>query len=493
MTPSDSVSRAKPPRLTARTAAVTASGQLVGRGLTLLLTIAGTAVVTRAIGEDGFAVWGTVLVITAMVGFLLDPGVAPIVVRRLAQDVAEAPLPGPLFVARLILALAAYLMVVALTVILRGEGALLLAVVLAAQLLPRATVMNVGAWMQAGHYLHIQTGLEAVTTAGGLLALIVAAALDASGPVLAAVGVLAPAVVLAVLMGREMRKVPVRRRGDRRHEWELVRSVLLEAAPLAGAIVLLSIYTRIGIVFVNESESEEAVGRFTLAFLFIEQIFIVVSVFAGTLLPMLAARTRVARAASDPVIHDLFTAMTTLGAGLAIGLIALSQPLVLLVGGEDFEGAADLVRLLAPTCAALFANIFVAYVFVTVRLAGRYLIYNLVGLAVSLCLGALLTLQEGAEAAARVTWITELVVVTCAAAPFFWSDGGGRRALLEAAAVMALVVACSEASVDGLLPAAAAAAIGAAGLAAVAAPRAARWRERLRSLAVQPAAVEEPL
>jgi O-antigen/teichoic acid export membrane protein len=489
----DSLSRAEPRRLTARTAAVTASSQIVTRGLTLLLTVAGTAIVTRTIGEDGFAVWGTVLVITAMVAFLLDPGVAPVVVRRLAQKAGEAPAPRPLLAARFVLATAAYLMVIGLTVALRGNGALLLAVVLAAQLLPRAIVMNVGTWMQANHRLHVQTGLEALTAAGGLIALVVAAALGATRSVLAAVGVLAPALVLAALMEREMQKIPARHSDDRAAEWRRVRSVLLEAAPLAAAIVLLSIYTRIGIVFVNEAESEEAVGRFTLAFLFIEQVLIIASIIAGTLLPMLAARTHVARPRSDPVVHDLLAAMTTIGAGLGVGLIALAEPLVLLVGGKDFEGTADLVRLLAPTCAALFANIFVAYVFVTVRRAGRYLVYNLVGLAVSLCLGALFTLQQGADAAARVTWITELVVVTCAALPFFWGDPGGRRALVEAAAAMMLVIACSEASVEGVLPVGAAGGLGAIGLLVLAAPRVRRWRHRLRSLAGRPPAVQEPL
>ena len=130
--------------LTARTAVVTASSQVVGRVTTLLLTVAGTAVVTRAVGENGFADWGTVLMVTAMFAFLLDPGFAPVVVRRLAEGGDEAPSPAALLRVRLVFSAIAFALVVALVVALRGTAPIVLAVVLAAQLFPRAVVMNAG-------------------------------------------------------------------------------------------------------------------------------------------------------------------------------------------------------------------------------------------------------------------------------------------------------------------------------------------------------------
>ena len=109
--------RSRPPAelrrpLTARTAVVTASGQVVARVTTLLLTVAGTAVVTRAVGQDGFADWGTVLMVTAMFAFLLDPGFAPVVVRRLAEGGEEAPSPDALLRVRLVFSAVAFGMVV---------------------------------------------------------------------------------------------------------------------------------------------------------------------------------------------------------------------------------------------------------------------------------------------------------------------------------------------------------------------------------------------
>ena len=80
--------------LSARTAARTVLGQTAGRALTLLAVIASTAVVTRSVGVSTFADWATALSLVAMLGFLLDPGISPIVVRRLSQDPARRPGPA---------------------------------------------------------------------------------------------------------------------------------------------------------------------------------------------------------------------------------------------------------------------------------------------------------------------------------------------------------------------------------------------------------------
>jgi O-antigen/teichoic acid export membrane protein len=466
--------------LTARTAVVTASGQVASRASTLLLTVAGTAVVTRAIGQEGFADWGTLLMLTAMFAFMLDPGFAPIVVRRLAEPGAEAPGPGALLRVRLVFAAVAYVLVVVLAVILRGTPVLVLGLVLAAQLFPRAVVMNTGTWMQAEHRLHRQTTLEAVTVAGGLGLLVIAAALDAPAAVLAGVGVVLPIVVLAVLMDGERRRISHGRHTPAR-ERELVRAVLREAAPLAGAIVLVSIYTRIGVVFVNEADSGAAVAGFTFAFLFIEQAFVVAAIVAATLLPMLAERGAGGDGGRDPLVADMLGLVALIGSVGALALIALARPLVLAIGGDELEGAVDLLILLAPACAALFGNLYLGYLHVAAGLTARYLAFNLVGLGLSVALGLALTLNHGATAAARVTWITETVVVLLAAVTFFWKRADRRDALLNLCVPLGLAIACSEAAAAGTVAPGVSALAGAALMLAVSARRGRTWLSYARA------------
>ena len=429
-----------PRTLSARTAAATVTGQFAGRGVTLLLTVATTAVVTRAIGTDGFADWGTVLMLVALTSFALDPGIAPVVVRRLVQADESAPAPAALLLPRLALALLAYAVVVAVTLALRGGDALLLALVLGAQLLPRAVVMNAGTWLQAEHRLHLQTGYEALTAAVGLALLVALAAADASAAALAAAGVVGPALLLAGLMQRELGRLSLGPSGGPGR----VAAVLREAAPLAGALVLVSVYTRIGIVFVNEGASSAEVADFSLAFLFVEQAIVVAGILGAALLPMLAVRAARLSAGEDALAADLLLSMTLAGTATGVGLVAFADPLVALLGGDEFGGAVEILRLLAPACAAIFANFFVGYLFVALQRARLYLWFNLAGLVVSVALGLTLTLDGGAPAAARVTWITELVVVSIAVVPFLGRRPAGLRAMIAAGGLMAVSVLCAE-------------------------------------------------
>ena len=91
-------------------------------------------------------------------------------------------------------------------------------------------------------------------------------------------------------MRRELALAPSARATPPGDGAERVRSVLREAAPLAGALVLVSLYVRLHVVFVNAVEDAQGVAEYLLAFQFIEQLFVVAGILAGTLLPLLAAR-----------------------------------------------------------------------------------------------------------------------------------------------------------------------------------------------------------
>ena len=418
-----------PRTLSARTAAATVTGQFAGRGATLLLTVATTAVVTRAIGADGFADWGTVLMLVALTSFALDPGIAPVVVRRLVQADESAPTPGasapPAPRAR--------------AARLRRGGGRHARAARRRRPAPRPRARRAASAPGRGDERgHVAAGRAPSARPdrlrGGYGGRRAGAARGARGRRR-----------LRGRVGRRRRCGPGAAAG-RAHaaragaalsacaglarEGALDRGRGIErAAPLAGALVLVAVYTRIGIVFVNEGASSVEVADFSLAFLFVEQAIVVAGILGAALLPMLAVRTARLSASEDALAADLLVGMTLAGAATAVGLVAFADPLVALLGGSEFDGAVEILRLLAPACTAIFANFFAGYLFVALQRARLYLWFNLVGLIVSVVLGLTLTLNGGAPAAARVTWITEVVVVSCAVVPFLGRRADGARAL----------------------------------------------------------------
>jgi O-antigen/teichoic acid export membrane protein len=451
-TPAVPSSEPEPHAPTARGASRTVLAQVGARIVSLLAVVGSTAIVVRTVGIEGYADWGTVLQLIGFMAFAVDPGVSPIVVRRLLHQPEDAPTPAGLIPLRIGLALLALAAVVGTTVALRGPDTLVLALVLGGQVLPRAIVLNATPWLQIDQRLHRQTALEAVVALLGLVLLAGCALLDAPMWVLALVGFTGPTTLLALLMRRELRITPARARDVPGPQAERVRSVVREVAPLAGALVLVAVYMRIYVVFVNASEDEATIGRYVFAFQFVDQLMVLAGIVAGAMLPLLAVRARTARLLEDHLTHDLAVAATAVGALVGVALIALARPIVVVVGGPTADGAEHYLWLLAPIAPLLLTSFILAYVYVTIGRSRRYLLFNTVGLVVNVVAHVVLTLHFGADAAARITWGTEAVVTSMALAPLA-GTASGRRAIATIVLTVGVLVVAGELAAADVLPA----------------------------------------
>lgn len=439
------------PGLTARSAAFTVAAQLAARGISLGFVVVSSAIVARTLGVVTYADWATVLTLVTLFTFLLDPGITPVIVRRIAQDHESAPTPRAMQVARLSLGALAFAFVLVISGVLRGFDALLLAAALAFQLLPRALVLNAQPWLQSDHRLHRQTALEAVTSALGLAGLLVAAVLDAAPWVLAVFAFAVPALVLSVLIRRELARTPSASLPSPGPQRPKVRAVLAEVAPLALALALVAFYMRAFTIFLNAAESDETVGHFLFAYQFVEQVVVLAGIVAGALLPMIAQRASDMTIFTLPFTRTLTLGVFALGALGSAGLIMLAPLLTRLLGGDEFRAAAPYLELLAPMSAVILPAFLLAYLYLAIGLGRRYLWFNLAALVVNLAGNAGLTLTIGAAAAARVAWATEVVVVLLAIVPLARASGGLGTAWRGVAMIASAVVA-GELAYAGVVP-----------------------------------------
>lgn len=436
------------PVLTAAGATRTAVVQYVARGLSLLAVVIGTSMVTRRLGTD-FADWATVIVCVTLAGVLVEPGLAAVIVRRLASDPRSAPSPAAMFPIRLALGCLAFVVVVVLAVVSRGPGILLLAVFIGAQVIARSLVNNGTSWLQVDLRLHRLALLEALCALIGLVALALGIAGGLPVYVLGGLAFTLPTFLLLFLMRRELRIAPsmqLRTAGPQRVN---VRSVVAETAPLAVAIALSAIYTRTSIIFVNRYEDDGAASQFFFAFLFAEQSFVIAGITAGALLPLLAARAKVANLLSDEITQRLLVGITALGACVAACLIAFATPLVTVVGGPDLAGAERYLRLIAPTVAVVMPAMVIGYVYISVGRVRSYLVFGTIGLVGNLLLNVLLVPRYGASASARITWTTELLVALLPLTAVLRSGSTGHRAALRMAGILLVAVLAGELSASG--------------------------------------------
>lgn len=424
-------------------AARTVIAQIGARGFALLASVGSMAIVVRYLGIEEYAGWGTVLQLIGLMAFAVDPGLSSVVVRRIVQAPETAPTPRALIPVRIGFGVVACALIVAFTIGLRGTGATLLAVALGGQIVPRAIVLNATPWLQVDQRLHRQTGWEALCAVAGLLLIGACAAAGASAPVLALVGFTGPTIVLAAIMRFELRKAPSLGRDVPGPQWPRVRSLLIEVAPLAGALLLVALYMRAYVYFVNRTETDAVIGRYVFAFQFVDQLMIAAAIVAGAALPLLAVRARTAALLEDELTHRLVVAIATIGALAGCAMVAFARILTDGIGGPEAGGAEYFIQLLAPLAPLLMLSFVLAFVYVTTGRGRRYLVYNAIGLAVNLIAHVIFTLRYGADAAVRITWITELVVTGVAILPLF-ALPSGRRAGTTVAAMVGIVVLAGE-------------------------------------------------
>ena len=175
-------------------------------------------------------------------------------------------------------------------------------------------------------------------------------------------------------------------------------------------------------------------------------------VVAGVLLPMLAARAREGSLFADTALRDLSLSVAALGAVGSGLLIALATPLAKVIGGSKLAPSDEYLQALAPMVAILFLAFLLSYAHLAMGMGARYLRINVVALAITVAWNAAFTLTIGADATARVAWITELAVVVMAFAPAWRAAPWARVTALRLGALVGLTVVGAELAARELVP-----------------------------------------
>jgi O-antigen/teichoic acid export membrane protein len=383
--------------------------QLVGRVANLTLGIFVTILVVRTLGDDGFGEWATLLAVTTLAGALCDLGFTQVAVRNSATDRAREPeWLGALIQLKFTLSLAALgtsivtVLLIATSSEMRVAGLVLsLTLLLAApdalrsifQLRVRndlfILVMSVQSVLWAlvavGAFLY-DLGLVALAI-GFAVSLVTASALQA---------------LLALRLGS------VRLRGTR-HRW---RELLRIGVPVALGSVLILAYGRIDQLLVLVLAGASDAGLYGSAYRIFDQSQFVAMSVTTTVFPLLAASFAVDpdrfRALLQATVDSLIA--VAIG-GLAFVLVYAEQFVVLLFGSE-FEEAAQALPLLIAAMVPVSLGYVLGMLVIVTGTQRRFLIVACAGLAFNVALNLALIPIWGFVAAAAVTLLTEVLVVS---------------------------------------------------------------------------------
>lgn len=211
--------------------------------------------------------------------------------------------------------------------------------------------------------------------------------------------------------------VPVRFRFDKLF-W---KDVLIKALPYGTALVLGTIYFRMGTISLSLFNMKEQAGFYGVPFRVLEILQIIPHYFMNSVLPVLTISLTVSRERSSRIVRYCINALTALGLPIIVGGFFLAWPITAAVSSPQFlsrrladgtvlYGSDVALKLLL--CAVMFMYLYVvlSYALVAMGRQKEILKVNAVAVTCNIILNFTLTPRMGFMGAALSALITELII-----------------------------------------------------------------------------------
>jgi O-antigen/teichoic acid export membrane protein len=387
---------------------VALAAQLLVRTLGLASGIVVAASLARGLGHTQFGQFSLVLTLVGIATNLGDLGLTNTVVRELAvAPDREAETVGALVLARIATGVLGASFVLVAVVVLDPSPTVRLVGLLGAATLLLAPLGSLQAVGQAKLRIGAQNVLLALQSALWMVAVLVLAVLDAPLVAYGLLFFLTSAVQSVATWAMFRRSAPVSFADAR----AALARVLRVAAPLAVGGLLVTSYYRAGAVLLYHFRGPAETADYSAAYRFLDMLQIIPITLLTALLPLLSStwRADTADAASrrDRLFGLSFASVALLALPTSVGGALVAEPLIHLVYGRDFAGAAPVLAVLLLSFPAICAG----YIAVGLALAsGRTALYAKVAGAVALLTipaNALLIPIGGGIATAWVTVVAE--------------------------------------------------------------------------------------
>jgi O-antigen/teichoic acid export membrane protein len=383
--------------------------QVFARAGNLVLGVVVTLIVVRALGVRGFGQWSTLLAIGQIATTFGDLGLTQVAVSRAAVDPdAQPQWLGALLGLRLLLSLPIFLIELVAMLAVAPNGRVALAGVLIAS----TAIVGAASSLAAVFQLRVRNDLSMLVltinsvawTAGTAVVAVFTSDIRAFAIVFLACNLLSTAVTVLLVL----RSSPVRLAGAR----VLWGGMLRVGAVLGAAGMLVILYVRLDQVLVFEFAGSRQAGLYAAAYRVLDQSQFVPGSVMATLFPLIAS----AYPADLPRVRRLlqtsaeYLSMASLGA-LAFTIVA-ATPVMVRLFGASFAPAARALPILMGAFVSISFGYLAGNMVVILGLQRRYLAYAALGLVINVVLNVILIPPYGFEAAAWITLVTEVTVMS---------------------------------------------------------------------------------
>ena len=212
-------------------------------------------------------------------------------------------------------------------------------------------------------------------------------------------------VVTAALVGRAMTPAP-------RFTWREWIPLLREAAPVAAAAIVNVVYVRLLLVISSLIATATATGLFATSYRIVEAFVGIPAFMVGAAFPLLAHAGASDEERLAYALQRVGEVALLISLGIALVLAFAAEPIVLLLGGEEYTAAGPVLSIQAFALVGAFMTQVWALALVAIRRQRELVAVNLVALATVLILGLTLIPAFEAKGGAVAAVVGEMVLAT---------------------------------------------------------------------------------
>jgi len=423
--------------------------QIIGKGFIAIIGIVTVKMLTYYLGKEGYGQYTTAFEFLAFFSIVADLGLYTIGVREMAKDEKKIPMiVGNILSIRTILCfvmvglgiaaafltpqykdtfipLGVVLVGIALSLnILTSTVSTVLQVHLKMEFNSLASVMGkivsvsyMAAVIFVFYPVTFGAGADAVSGAGATSAgafRTISQINPAGFYQLIWAGIIGNFIMLFITWLYSRRYAKIAYRLDR----EFLKDVLLKALPYGIALVLNTVYFRIGSVLLSLIKGPADVGVYGVPMRMLEAVGIIPLYFMNAVLPVLTRSLNRKDGSQQKIIQYAFDFLVMGSMPIVAGAVVLAYPITYLISspeflsniGAGFYGSDVVLQILIFALAFSFINSLFGFILVADNRQMKLLTRNAVGAALTIVLNLLLIPHFGVRGAAFTNVVTELYV-----------------------------------------------------------------------------------
>lgn len=184
-----------------------------------------------------------------------------------------------------------------------------------------------------------------------------------------------------------------------------------EVLPLGVAIVASLIYFKIDVPMLRMLRGDVDVGLYNAAYKLLENLSVVPAILLAATFPALSQKVQDDPIGAAKLHRTTRRILAVTGIGGMLVLIAVPEPLILLLNGKEFLEAVPILRALAPSVLLTFVNYLETHMLVAMGLVRAQMAFALALIAVNVVANFAFIPQWGGVGSAWATALTELVLM----------------------------------------------------------------------------------